>query len=448
MKRIISLVLAFSMFIVMIIPGFTAGTVKVEKVIFSGLNSSAEYPSLGGIRFYNEAGLVDSGAPISAGDTVGETEYLTASSSSSYSGTDARYKLTNALDTSKTQQPSNYNDGAYWIAARKSVDQTFEVGFKTATEVSKIEFVPQPGSYTNHSTTEPFNIEVVYSNGVSQTYDITPATTRNEIQTLELMTILLPEAPTELNAQIVDESIALTWGNVSEADGYNLYRTVSGGAIELIGSNLLVPKYTDQAVSRGVQYQYFVTTIIDGVESEQSQSVIIEIPEPSAPSAPVGILAEIIDDSIRLDWDKVNEAESYSVYRLSEAGGTPLLLEKDIVETNYTDITASKGINYLYYVTSFGDGFESAQSNQVSAMIPEPVLNNMILKLYLDNHQIKEYELNSNDFSDFIEWFEDASSGSGDTYYVFTKTYAIGPYESVKEYIVFDKIVSFETLEY
>lgn len=448
MRKIRSLVAIFAVMMIMIIPGFGEGNVAVEKVIFKNLSSSAEYPTLGGVRFFNGQNMIDSGNALSAGKTVGETEFFTATSSTSYAGTDVRYKLTNALDINKPQQPSNYSDGAYWIAARYSEDQWFEVGFKTATELTKIEFVPLPGNHSNHSTTEPFVIEVIYSNGFNQSYDIVPTTTRNEIQTVDLNSIAIPDVPTDLKAKVVNETIDLDWTAVSGSDSYNLYRTVSGGSIELIASDLVETIFSDQTISIGVQYQYVVTAVANGVEGGQSQPVVIGIPEPTAPSTPLNLTATLLNESVRLNWDVVDLAESYNVYRMLASGGASSILAEGAIDSSFIDTTAAVGIDYLYYVTAVGNSLESGQSNQVSAMIPEPVVNNLILKLYLDNHQIKEYEFNSNELSHFVDWFEGASDGTEDPYYVFTKTYAIGPYDSVKEYIVFDKIVYFEVSEY
>jgi hypothetical protein len=60
------------------------------------------------------------------------------------------------------------------------------------------------------------------------------------------------------------------------------------------------------------------------------------------------------------------------------------------------------------------------------------------------NGTINEYDLSMSDIEDFIDWFEDRD----DPYYIIEKDYNIGSFESRKDYIVADKILQFEVVEY
>lgn len=72
--------------------------------------------------------------------------------------------------------------------------------------------------------------------------------------------------------------------------------------------------------------------------------------------------------------------------------------------------------------------------------------NNAILSISLVNGATKEYDVSMEEVDKFINWFEERSSGNGPSLYSFDKK--ISPYKSVKEYIVHDKIASFEVREY
>ena len=52
------------------------------------------------------------------------------------------------------------------------------------------------------------------------------------------------------------------------------------------------------------------------------------------------------------------------------------------------------------------------------------------------------------DVDTFIEWYADRADGNGDSYYVFSKDYNVGPFVSRTDYIAFDKILQFEVMEY
>lgn len=72
--------------------------------------------------------------------------------------------------------------------------------------------------------------------------------------------------------------------------------------------------------------------------------------------------------------------------------------------------------------------------------------NNAILSISLVNGATKEYDVSMEEVDKFINWFEEKSNGKGPSTYSFNKK--ISPYKSVKEYIVHDKIASFEVKEY
>ncbi|SHI63866.1 Uncharacterized conserved protein YjdB, contains Ig-like domain [Clostridium cavendishii DSM 21758] len=68
-----------------------------------------------------------------------------------------------------------------------------------------------------------------------------------------------------------------------------------------------------------------------------------------------------------------------------------------------------------------------------------------ILAITMVNGITKEYDVSPDEISAFEKWF-DSSNGKGQVRYGFNKK--INPYKTVKEYVVFDKIASFEIRSY
>ncbi|WP_346891386.1 Ig-like domain-containing protein [Clostridium sp. UBA3887] len=73
---------------------------------------------------------------------------------------------------------------------------------------------------------------------------------------------------------------------------------------------------------------------------------------------------------------------------------------------------------------------------------PEPTPGKAILSISLVDGKTKDYDLSMEEVNKFINWYETKGSST----YKFDKN--ISPYKAVKEYIVHDKITSFEVREY
>lgn len=98
-------------------------------------------------------------------------------------------------------------------------------------------------------------------------------------------------------------------------------------------------------------------------------------------------------------------------------------------------------------ITAKVDGTELTATCKVN--VTKPVIenkNNAILSISLVNGTTKEYDVSMEEVDKFISWFEERSNGKGPSTYSFNKK--VSPYKTVKEYIVHDKIVSFEVREY
>jgi len=86
-----------------------------------------------------------------------------------------------------------------------------------------------------------------------------------------------PAVPSGLTALPSAQSIELSWGRNTESDfrGYNVFRSVDGGAPEKISSLLDVPAFSDKTIQAGRKYKYTVSAV-DATGNESGQSIAAE----------------------------------------------------------------------------------------------------------------------------------------------------------------------------
>jgi hypothetical protein len=166
------------------------------------------------------------------------------------------------------------------------------------------------------------------------------------------------DAPTGLQVTgTTDNSVSLSWSQVSSANGYNIYRNnvkVNTGIIS--GTT-----FTDNNLNSGSTYAYTVKAISSaGAESIASTSVIAQTTgEPPAVQTPNGLTAtDITSNSITLTWETAAGAQSYRVYR----NGNKIA---DVSLPSYTDTDLNSGTEYQYQVSSAQGSQESSQSVEV-----------------------------------------------------------------------------------
>lgn len=82
-----------------------------------------------------------------------------------------------------------------------------------------------------------------------------------------------PAVPTGLTAEPGSNSIELSWERNTDPrfQGYNVYRSVDGGAFEKIASLIVAPAYSDRPVVAGKRYAYRISAVgTNGLESARS----------------------------------------------------------------------------------------------------------------------------------------------------------------------------------
>ena len=162
-----------------------------------------------------------------------------------------------------------------------------------------------------------------------------------------------PTAPTNLSASVNQDTVNLSWDEVSDATSYNVYRDSS-----LIASPT-TNAFTDTALADGT-YLYEVSAVDDAGESTSKASVSATVNN-EPPTAPTNLSASANGSNVNLSWNTVNDATSYNVYRDSS------LLESTTANA-FTDTALADG-TYLYEVSAVDDAGESTSKASVSATV-------------------------------------------------------------------------------
>lgn len=132
---------------------------------------------------------------------------------------------------------------------------------------------------------------------------------------------------------------------------------------------------------------------------------------------------------------------------------------KNCATQDVTGITANSSVNKFSigttgeyagdYFNGYIDEFRISKiARWTSDFDPNPTLGKAILIVTMSDEIQKEYELTKIQINDFITWYNNRAAGTGLPHYTFNKSFNLGPFQSRKDYLVFDKIQNFEVLEY
>ncbi|WP_346355002.1 hypothetical protein [Azotosporobacter soli] len=147
------------------------------------------------------------------------------------------------------------------------------------------------------------------------------------------------------------------------------------------------------------------------------------------------------DGNVALKWNSVSGATGYNVKRALTAGGPYTLIAGNVADVNYTDTSVTNGTKYYYVVTALTSGGESAASNEVSATpakTPPLTTKSELLRVTMLDSSERIYNVTSAEAEGFVAWFK-RPLNTGDSCYAISDAV-----EGGKEYLAFDKIISFK----
>ena len=155
-----------------------------------------------------------------------------------------------------------------------------------------------------------------------------------------------------------EDGIKITWGKVSGADKYYVYRKVKGGSYSKIGTTTKT-SYTDKKAKSGKKYYYYVKAVNEAGSSDSSKSLSkLYLSDPTLKTP------KSTKKGVNLEWSKVKGAEGYVIYYKTGSGSyKKLTIVKGSSKVTYTHTKAKKGKTYTYKVKAYKSKTYSAYSN-------------------------------------------------------------------------------------
>lgn len=185
-------------------------------------------------------------------------------------------------------------------------------------------------------------------------------------------------APTGLYASASGNNVSLSWNSVSGAYQYNVYYSQSsGGSWKSLTTTSNTS--TTQTIS-GTGTYYFAVTAVDRNwnESAYSSSASCTIQgggqTPTKPSTPSGLTAYWDGPAsypyVVLQWNSVNTATSYLIYRATSANGSYSKIG-DSSYNSYSDNNVSIGKTYYYKIKASNSAGTSDYSSYTSVTLED-----------------------------------------------------------------------------
>jgi fibronectin type 3 domain-containing protein len=245
----------------------------------------------------------------------------------------------------------------------------------------------------------------------------------------------VPSTPSSVTASAQSSSsITVSWGSVSGASDYYIYRaTSSGGTYSQITSTSST-SYTNTGLSSNTTYYYRVSAVNNYGESSQSSYASATTTTSGAvPSTPSSVTASAQSStSITVSWGSVSGASYYYVYRATSSNGSYSYIGSTY-STSLTDTGLSSNTTYYYRVSAWNSYGESSQSNYASATTNSSSSSTVTLtnnqwytNSFTSSSQTHTYQFFASAGTTYrIQW-DDSYNGSSSSYNVDVRVSASG----------------------
>lgn len=189
------------------------------------------------------------------------------------------------------------------------------------------------------------------------------------------------EVPQLLEAVQSEDGVSISWSAMPSATEYAVYRAQRAQEEEpeweLLGTT---PETTflDETTDSGIEYGYTVAVVSeDGTVGTYDERGLWMLTKPDSPEIEA---IKSKETHLTIEWEQVERAEGYCVYRDNERNQPELLaIVEDSDSCGYDDKEVVAGESYTYHVTAYiSAGDKSAESdvgaNQIkgTAQLPAP----------------------------------------------------------------------------
>ena len=249
-----------------------------------------------------------------------------------------------SLDTTAT-----LNNQSIDITVFEDVDNT---GTIDNTETVSI------GDGTNSYTLSNISADTGNAVWIRPEHSGTDITSGASLASAEIVAIVIPPAPTNLTItdSSIENELSLGWDNVSDEDGYYVYRAESSGSTKTDYTQVAdlaadTTSYTDTSLEDGERYFYRVSAYSTDGESDLSNEAdsTTVLPLPDSLS-----LDDSVSGELTISWTKNDDSSdgSFEVDRAPLVGTNWSTIATGIspTTTSYTDTTISDETEYKYRV--------------------------------------------------------------------------------------------------
>ena len=262
---------------------------------------------------------------------------------------------------------------------------------------SKLETVSNTETYVDTDvklgTTYTYGIDTLYGESMSKGASV-------EVS-LDYLT-----AVTNLGIRYFNVTVDVLWNPVENAQKYEVYRSVNGGAYTLLEGETKTDAsgrviYSEH-VERNTKYQYKVQPVVEYADGTVSRGAATTTDVVEIGDVPVLLSAKqsFIEGGVVLEWKASTKTDvrGYNIFRDGRSLGTV-----DAKATSYVDTTAEYGVTYTYSVSVMRKYGEDGPSNEISVTPEELKPVESVTATYEDNKTFLTWTLIHNaDFYDIL----------------------------------------------
>lgn len=157
--------------------------------------------------------------------------------------------------------------------------------------------------------------------------------------------------------------VKITWGKVSGASSYIVYRKLNGDTSwTRLADNIKTTSYNDKTAKAGKTYIYTVVAVGSGYRSSYYSGLKIK-----RLARPELVSAKSSKSGITVKWGETTGASGYYVYRKTGSSSwSRIATVKGKTTVSYLDKTAKKGVTYTYTVRAYSGSSGSSYYSGIS----------------------------------------------------------------------------------